>query len=160
MKQKFRRFLIVGSVNTLINFVLFNLLFIILPLTIIYANLAAQSISLIIGFYLHTNLVFRTNVDQNSQLSMLKFAISTIFSQLIVQSFVIYYFSQVFLWPGYIFYQLTIYFGVNINQELALANFAKIMAVGISILVNFLLYDRFVFKNSRKLNTNTSSVEA
>lgn len=144
-KKKFR-FTAVGVVNTLLNLAMFNLLIFIFDLNVVLSNLIAIIISILLSFALNKNYVFQDDSVGGESLKKLSyFVIVTVFSQLIVQQLFLIIFSLYATFPGEVAYSFANNF-VNASREFWIYNTAKCIGIVFSLVINYIVYDRKIFK--------------
>ncbi|HET9649343.1 MAG TPA: GtrA family protein [Microlunatus sp.] len=126
------RYLLVGGFNTLLDLALFTVFAVVVHLPPLVANVLSTSITLCISFVLNRVFVFRT--ERSVQRTVVQFVAVTLFSGLVVQSAVIWGVLHVgaVLVPG-------------LSHDI-LAPLAKICAMGVGMIFNFLAY-RWLFSS-------------
>lgn len=129
----FLRYLLVGGFNSLLDLGLFTLFAVIAGLHPLVANLLSTVLTLCVSFLLNRAFVFRTQASVQG--TVFQFAAITLISGLVVQAVVIW-------------------FVIKVGTELVsgspdlLAPFAKICAMGVGLVFNFLGY-RWLFGSER-----------
>lgn len=131
-KKQLERFAAVGIINTVLDF---GLLFVFtsLGLPVGVANIFSTSIAFIFSFFANKNYTFKST-DANVAREMILFVIVTLVGLWVLQTIIIHLMLP-FL--GEIFHSSSI-------GLLA----AKLLATGISLIWNYILYDKLVFKKS------------
>lgn len=129
-KRQLLRFGVVGGINTALDF---GLLFVFkaFGLPIGFANILSTGIAFVFSFFANKKYTFKTS-GTNVVREMILFVIVTLFGLWVLQTAVI---------------QLTLPWltGFIKQQELALL-VAKLLATVVSLIWNYLLYSRIVFK--------------
>lgn len=124
------RYVLVGMLNTALDFGLFSVLAIVVNLAPVLANVVSTTITLCVSFLLNRSFVFRT--QRSVKATLVPFVAVTLFSALVVQSVAI----------------LTILaLGGSVAPAVPvdiLALLAKLAAIGLGIVTNFLGY-RWLF---------------
>jgi putative flippase GtrA len=158
MHERIIKFILVGVFNTVSNLVLFNLFIFITHWSIGLANIIATTISICISFWLNAHFVFRHINTPRAQHVFMLFLVTSIFSQFIVQQAALLFFLHIFTWPAHVAIQLAKFSPLTsrLSDVFYRANIAKCLAVGISMAVNFILYDRIVFTLPKKVNDKTT----
>lgn len=130
-KKQFVRFGIVGTINTALDF---GLLFVLksLGLPVIMANVISTSIAFVFSFIANKKFTFKAS-DTNIAREMTLYVIVTLFGLWVLQSPVIHFTKPVFA-------------DIMHNDSLALFA-AKGVATIVTLVWNYTLYDRVVFKN-------------
>ena len=121
------RFALVGGVNTLIDF---GLLFLgtSLGLNKFVANLASTSVAFVFSFFANRSFTFRSSGDMKQQ--FIPFLVVTLSGLWLLQTMVIWLVSLAL---------------TGLPDDIALL-IAKLVATGASLVWNYMLYKRFVFK--------------
>lgn len=126
------RFVLVGAINTLIDF---GLLFILreLNILIIIANIISTTTAFGFSFIANKNFTFKGGGD-NVRRELVLFIIVTLFGLWVLQSIVIWVTSPT------LFY---------LTHDAALTVFlAKLLATAVTLVWNYMLYSRIVFKKT------------
>lgn len=131
----FSKFLLVGSLNTLIDLCLYFVLANLSHVLPVAANLLSTGITMCISFYLNHHFVFKST--KKKQQTMFHFVGATLFNVWGVQSVVIFLVIHVF---GQ-FAWLT-------NHQWTLNVLAKLAGVSVSFILNYFMY-KYIFKGSR-----------
>ena len=157
MHKRVIKFILVGTFNTVSSLILFNLFIFITHWSIGLANIIATMISICISFWLNAHFVFRDISTPRAQHVFMLFLVTSIFSQFIVQQAALLFFLHIFTWPAHITIQLAKFSPLTsrLSDVFYRANIAKCLAVGISMTVNFILYNRVVFSLPKKVNNKT-----
>ncbi|HUD07474.1 MAG TPA: GtrA family protein [Candidatus Saccharimonadales bacterium] len=143
------RFVIVGLINTTIDFTILNILVVVCHLPIILSNIISVSISVSISYFLNNYIVFQGE-HKISLKTYIKFFVVTGLSVIVVQGFLIYFLDT----PaknginnlGHYFNGATGRFLLLHHKQLAL-NCAKTVAVVGGLFWNYILYTKAVFKH-------------
>lgn len=125
------RFVLVGGTNTLIDF---GLLFTVkaLGLPAIGANVISTTTAFVFSFFANKNYTFQTN-GANIKREMILFTVVTLFGLWVLQSLAIKLITAAIS-------------GLSLDDTATLL-IAKLGASAISLVWNYLLYSRVVFKN-------------
>ena len=140
------RFGLIGILNTLIDFSLYNLLFALVGLAVIPANVISTSVAITFSFIANKTFVFRAG-GVNRLRQAASFVVITVFSVYVLQNSVLYLFTKI--WPDtfvYWYRLLEPLIGGIFSQEFVVNNGAKAMAVGVGMVWNYLWYKKVVFK--------------
>lgn len=131
-KQTLARFVVVGLVNTALDFGIL-LLLTYAGLDTLVANVISSTIAFIFSFFANKKYTFRTT-DTNVAREMVLFVIVTLTGLWVLQTFVIW---------------LTTPLAVTIFQHTSVALVAsKLVATVVSMTWNYILYARLVFKRN------------
>ncbi|MCC7543372.1 GtrA family protein [bacterium] len=142
------RFGIVGILNTLIDFGTLNLLTRLFGLSNLAANIPATTIAMLFSFFANRNFVFKAHTHDSQLKQALCFFAFTAFGLYVLQSSVIYFFEQVWVWPIGVGVHVAQTLGVTrlVDDQFIVTNGVKAVATVVSLSWNYLTYKRFVFK--------------
>lgn len=126
------RFFIVGSFNTALDFSILFTLTIFGGIPNIAANIISTLIAFLVSFVLNRSFTFKSTVKSIKQQFIL-FTVVTLFGLWILQSVVIYTLTPLFTAVGF-------------SDAVALL-ISKLAATAISLIWNYILYARVVFKD-------------
>lgn len=127
------RFGIIGAINTMLDF---GLLFVFSSLFGIprgFANMLSTSISFIFSFFANKRYTFKSSSKENVVREMILFTVVTLFGLWVIQGLIIHFLTPVIM-------------NVGFTEELALLA-SKLIATVASLIWNYLLYSRVVFKH-------------
>lgn len=144
-EKKVVRFFFVGSFNFLLDIVMLNIFISVFGLRVLVANSLSVSIGITASYFLNHRIVFRH--PQNYSLKAYgKFFVVTGFSAIIIQDFIIGVLAPrvVRVHPG----EMVGMFGHSVPAQTIELNVAKIVAVAIGMVWNFLLYKYIVFRHN------------
>lgn len=138
-------FAVSGAINTMVDFLVLNAGLILFGLPLLIANVISVSAALCVSYFLNNNWVFKGHKTGSN--SVLLFIGITLFGVYILQSIVILVLSgdRTVIAQG-IQYSLGLA-GLESGGFIE-ANIAKILATVVSSIWNFLMYRRFVFKDT------------
>jgi putative flippase GtrA len=128
------RFLIVGGINTAIDFVILFSLFNLLGWPVFFSNIISTTAALVFSFYANKTFTFNDK-SSNVKAKAASFIAITIFGLWIMQPIIIAL-TKSFLGN----------FILNDNMILAIG---KIAATCVTLVWNYLMYRRFVFKTEQ-----------
>lgn len=115
---------------------------------VLAANVLATVITIIISFFLNAKFVFKQDDLANTHSTFAKFMAVTLFTQFIIQQLALLFFLDIFKSPGHLAFTI----GHNIpglpgfSKLFYDANTAKVLAVGVSLIANFVAYEKYVFR--------------
>jgi len=124
------RFAIVGGANTALDFVLLFALTA-LGLDKIPANYVSTSVALVFSFFVNKSFTFRSK-DGNARKQFVLFLVITLFGLWVLQPLVILGIDQLFVGSAW--------------SETVVLFVAKLLATIVSLVWNYLLYSKLVFK--------------
>ena len=128
------RFGLIGGLNTLLDF---GLLFAFSSLFGIprgFANMLSTSISFIFSFFANKRYTFKSSSKENVVREMVLFTVVTLFGLWVIQGLIIHFLTPVII-------------NLGTTEELALLA-SKLVATVASLIWNYLLYSRVVFKKA------------
>lgn len=129
-KRQVGRFAIVGFVNTLIDFILlFTLKAIGFP--IVSANFVSSTVAFIFSFVANKKYTFKDSTGDIRK-QILLFVVVTLIGLWVFQNIVIYFSEPIFV-------------SLTGNEEIGLL-ISKLLATGVSMTWNYIMYAMFVFK--------------
>lgn len=144
------RFLIVGSLNTILDFLFLNVLVWGLGVWSYAANAISVVICICISYSLNHYFVFRKKEKLSIKAFVYFFAV-TGFSSIFLQSLIIWLSYLVFDTP---FSRSILAFANLPDDQVFELNLAKCAAVGVGMVWNFLFYKHIVFKERVSRNEN------
>lgn len=128
------RFAIVGGFNTLLDFGIFFLLGSVFNVNKQVANICSTSIAFVFSFFTNKRHTFKSSSREHIVREMILFTIVTLFGLWVIQGAIIYLLTPVIA-------------GFGVAENLA-SLIAKFIATAASMVWNYLLYSRVVFKKS------------
>lgn len=159
------RFLMVGVVNTIVDFTILNILAVtILPKSsfaesftilglqasingLILAGLISGTIAMIVSFLLNAKFTFRVN-HVSGRRTVYFFAI-TIFGLFIIRPIILKLMTDVWHWPAKFTYSVTHFLHLPFSQSFDERNIALVAAILTVLVYNYLMYKKFVFINEK-----------
>lgn len=141
------KFGLVGVLNTLLDFSIYNILIIYLDFDRIPANIVAASFAMTFSFFANKTFVFG-NKSRNTAVQALIFLLVTAFGLYILQNIVIFSLTEVWRWPLKFAYDIVGIFGLDriLSESFVIDNGAKAIATLFSMTWNYLMYKKVVFK--------------
>ena len=129
----FARFLLVGSLNTILDLILYFIFANLLSLYPVFASILSTGLTMCVSFFLNHHFVFRSNKKKSQ--TAVQFVSVTLFNVWVIQSAVIYLALHMFRNMDFF-----------VHHHWTLNLFAKLCGVGVSFILNFLMY-RYIFHN-------------
>ena len=133
----------IGALNTLLDFAI---LFILksIGLSLILANICSTTITFIISFFLNKKITFKSETQNKKDIAreMILFTIVTLFGLWVIQNIIISVTKPIII---HYFGDINILF-VNISQDNFAILTSKIIGTIFSLIWNFILYKKIVFK--------------
>ena len=127
------RFGAIGVVNTALDFGLLFVFSSIFSIPRGFANMLSTSISFIFSFFANKRYTFNSSSKENIVREMVLFTVVTLFGLWVIQGLIIHFLTPVIM-------------NVGFTEELALLA-SKLIATVASLIWNYLLYSRVVFKH-------------
>lgn len=139
------RFASVGAMNTIIDFSILNLLVFGAGIPRIPANLVSATVAMTFSFLANRRFVFKSNNRGRKQ--VIQFVLVTVTGLYVVQTIVIYGLTELWVWPLESLYDLISGLDIaqDISQNFVITNGAKVVATAMTMIWNFVLYQRLVF---------------
>lgn len=131
------RFVLVGALNTTIDFGVFNLLLLLAHMPAVMASIISTSVAMVLSYLLNRKFVFRPAAKMHGKEAVQFFAV-TIVGLWVVQSIVI---SQ----AGNFLHGL-----VFTSQTWESDDIAKVVAIGASTIWNYVWYSQLVFAEKKR----------
>ena len=128
------RFAIVGSVNTALDFSILFILTMLFNIPKELANFISTSVSFLFSFFANKKYTFKST-SKNLKKQFLLFTIVTLFGLWVIQTIIITAITPVFT-------------NLGINKPAALL-ISKLIATAASLIWNYALYSRVVFKKPK-----------
>lgn len=143
------RFLSIGAINTVIDFVALNILVIGFGVPKIPANIMSVSVAMTFSFFANRHIVFKS--QNKSKTQALKFVAITVFGLYVIQTSVIYFLTEVWHWPLDVAYEIIQAIGLGgvFSHEFVVVNGAKVIATIFTLVWNYTLYKKVVFNDQK-----------
>jgi putative flippase GtrA len=135
----------VGVVNTLLDFVIYNLLSSRAGLTLIQSNIISTTVAMGVSFFANKKLVFKKHDGHIVRQAVLFLAI-TAFGLYVLQTSTIHLLTELWLWPVKTLVGLAHLTGIRDHDAFLVKNSAKAAATSISLSWNYIMYKKVVFK--------------
>jgi putative flippase GtrA len=131
------RFVLVGGINTSVDFILLITFTSMLGIPASFANIASTSIALLVSYSLNKKAVFG-NTDPNNHRQLLLFVVVTLFGLWGLQTIVIAFSSSI----------LSSWLGLAHSSVIILI-IAKVLATCVSLTWNYIWYSRVIFSQKK-----------
>ncbi len=140
------RFAAVGLVNTIVDFIVLNVLVFGIGLNKLPANMISVSVAITVSYLLNHAVVFKQVGDGSDHKRRITlFVLITLTGAFVIQNVVIYLFAHVITFPAAIVQSITDALGLNLSTAFVILNTAKLAATVCTMAWNYLLYRKFVF---------------
>ena len=127
------RFGLIGGLNTLLDFGLLFVFSSILGVPKLFANILSTSVAFVFSFFANKKYTFKSSGKENIVREMALFTVVTLFGLCVIQGLIIHFLTPVII-------------NLGTTEELALLA-SKLIATVASLIWNYLLYSRVVFKH-------------
>jgi putative flippase GtrA len=139
------RFVAVGIINTIVDFVVLNILAFSFDINKILANTISVSIAMTVSYFLNRQLVFKYEGKDHAKRLFL-FIIITVFGLYVIQNSVIFLLVRHVTFPAHLATSIIHGIGLNsLSDSFIGLNLAKAIATGITMVWNYFMYKHFVF---------------
>jgi putative flippase GtrA len=135
----------VGVLNTLLDFIIYNLLSSKVGLSLIQSNIISTTVAMMFSFYANKQHVFKKH-DGHVGRQAAAFLIVTAFGLYILQTGAIHFLTSVWLWPMRLTLGAAHSIGIQEHDQFIVKNGAKGIATIISLSWNYIMYKKVVFK--------------
>jgi putative flippase GtrA len=135
----------VGAANTLLDFVIYNLLSSGFRLSLVEANIISTTVAMVFSFAANKKLVFKKHDGSVARQALLFYAV-TAFGLYILQSATIHFLTEVWLYPVNVCLDLAHVMGIQGHDQFLIKNFAKAIATFVSLCWNYVMYKKVVFR--------------
>lgn len=141
------KFSAVGIINTLLDFAILNIFATILGWPRIPSNIISTTVAMTFSFFANRQLVFKPSGKSYFRQATL-FLIVTAFGLYVLQNGIIYGLTELWTWPLDLAYLLVENLGLGgvFSLDFVYTNGAKAAATLVSLVWNFILYKKVVFK--------------
>lgn len=145
-KKRVTRFALVGIFNTGLDFSILNSLVFLFGISTITANIFSGTIAASVSFFLNHRFVFNPEKPKSVRTFVMFFAI-TMVGLYGLQNLVIYLFTHYLTAPANWCYEIIEWARAGtLSREFVQLNFAKAVATLASLIWNYYMYAKFVFK--------------
>lgn len=160
------RFGLVGISNTLVDFVLLNVLAMtVLPKDLEIANFTILGFNVVITGLIVAGIISGTAAMINSYIFNMRFTfrkksvnkrhtvyffLITIFGLYFIRPIILKIFTDAWLWPADVAYYVTSSLKLPFSREFDERNLALMVAVLVVLAYNYLMYKKFVFNDEKK----------
>lgn len=147
LKHQARRSLAIGSIATVIDFSLLNLIALAFGLNAVAANAISMTIATVFSYMLNRKVVFKEG-ESSKRKTIVPYILVTAVGLYGIQSLMIGLVVQYGVAAGVAAADLsTAWFGASPSADAWLLNIAKLIAGAVAGIWNFVLYRRLVFKD-------------
>jgi putative flippase GtrA len=134
----------VGALNTLIDFVLYNVLSSVLKLTLVQSNIISTTIAMLFSFTANKQLVFKKTDGSTIRQALIFFAV-TAFGLYVLQTGTIKLLTDIWLAPVALGLALAHAVGIHGHDQFLIKNGAKALGTIVSLTWNYVMYKKVVF---------------
>jgi putative flippase GtrA len=136
---------LVGILNTLIDFVIYNLLSGEAGFSLIQANVVSTTCAMLFSFFANKHIVFKKK-DGSIRQQALMFFLVTAFGLYVLQTGTIKLLTEVWTWPLTTIVASLHAAGLHGHDQFLVKNGAKAAATIVSLAWNYIIYKKVVFK--------------
>jgi len=149
------KFTVVGIINTIIDLAVLNFLVLvigfkvqiqILGIYFLVANFISVTIAMINSFFMNKYWTFQSKEKKNILEEVLKFFFVTVIGIYIINQLVFNFFYSYWLWPTHLAVNIVHFVHIYSLDNFISLNFAKVLAILVSLVWNFIFYKLWVFK--------------
>ncbi|MBP9827072.1 GtrA family protein [Candidatus Saccharibacteria bacterium] len=143
------RFGIVGVINTAIDFIFLNIFSRAFRLEDQIANIPAVIIAMTFSFFANRHFVFKKGEKKDIWKQALEFFPITAFGLIVIQGVIIYFFEKIWLVPVNIGVSVAEWLGLLnfVDRQFIITNGVKAVATLASLVWNYVMYKKVVFKD-------------
>lgn len=143
------RFGLVGILNTVVDFAIYNGFLLLLPgFPVVWAGVISGTAAMINSFVFNKNFTFKAKKLSTQKLVM--FFVITAAGLYLIRPFILYIFTDFWLWPAQALYDVTSFLHLPFSPEFDTRNLALVVAIAIVLVYNYLLYKYYVFNEKIK----------
>ena len=149
MAHRISRFVVVGIFNTGLDFTLLNMLVFVFGFAVVPANIISTLTAMSFSYILNHSFVFKSE-SSKSKRQYLLFIVITVFGLLVIQNGIIHVMTnQLVALPNAVYsWIVSPLFDTTFSKEFIQLNIAKITATLATMIWNYQLYKRVVFKET------------
>jgi putative flippase GtrA len=148
------RFGIVGIINTLIDFIILNIVSRATGWSDEIANIPAVTVAMTFSFFANRHFVFKSGQKQDVFQQAIEFFPITAFGLYVIQGGIIYFFENIWRYPVELGINLAEWLNIigtaGIDAQFVETNGVKLVATAASLVWNYLMYKKVVFKDKVK----------
>jgi len=144
--KRIGKFGVVGIINTVIDFTIYNVLSSKTALTLVQSNLISTTCAMIFSFFANKTVVFRSRRDNPLKEAVIFFAV-TAFGLYVIQNGVIHFLTVDWTGPVHLATSIvhSIGLGSKLSDSFVIKNSAKAVGIVFSLTWNYLTYRKWVF---------------
>lgn len=138
------RFGLVGILNTIVDFGVYNLLLILFAsLDPVIASIVSGTAAMINSFIFNKSFTFKAK--KLSPVKGVLFFVVTLFGLYVIRPIVVWFFTGVWLWPAEFAHRITASLHLSFSQDFITHNAALVAAIAIVLVYNYLAYKYLIF---------------
>lgn len=138
------RFGLVGILNTIVDFAVYNLLlFFFASLAPTVASVISGTIAMINSFIFNKSFTFKAK--KLSTTKAVLFFVITLIGVYIIRPIVVWFFTVVWLWPAELAHKITSWLHLSFSQDFITHNLALVAAIAVVLVYNYLSYKYLIF---------------
>jgi len=139
------KFVSVGVINTLVDLGFFNIFRRVKKISATVASYISTTIAMIGSYFMNKSWTFASTSNATSE--AVKFFTITVLGIYIIHNGIVYLLTKKVLWPGKLALKIVRIFPFlkKFSDDFVTDNFAKVCAIAITLVYNFIMYKFFVF---------------
>lgn len=138
------RFGLVGILNTIVDFGVYNLLLILFAsLAPVVASVISGTAAMINSFIFNRSFTFKAK--KLSPVKTILFFVVTLIGLYIIRPIVVWFFTGVWLWPAEFAHHITSWLHLSFSQDFITHNAALVAAIAVVLVYNYLAYKYLIF---------------
>jgi putative flippase GtrA len=138
------KFGLVGALNTVLDFTIYNVLSSVVKLTLVQSNIISTTVAMIFSFSANKKLVFKSTKGSVVRQGLIFLAV-TAFGLYILQTGTIKLLTDIWLWPVGVGLAVAHIVGIHGHDQFLIKNGAKAIATVVSLTWNYVMYKKVVF---------------
>lgn len=143
--KRVSKFGAVGIFNTLLDFVIYNVLSSKVGMSLVQSNIISTTVAMVFSFFANKRLVFKKDTGSVWRQALIFFAV-TAFGLYVLQTGTIHFLSEVWFWPMNTFVWFAHLLQLYGHDEFLRKNGVKAIATVLSLTWNYIMYKKVVFR--------------
>lgn len=143
------RFALVGVSNFLVDLTIYNLLLLLSPsFSVVLAGVISGTAAMVNSFVFNKTFTFKAKNLSGAKIVL--FFVITAFGLYVIRPIILYFFTQVWLWPSQLLYDITSSLRLPFSQEFDTRNLALLIAIAVVLVYNYLSYKYLIFNDEKR----------
>jgi len=136
---------LVGAFNTLLDFAVYNVLSGEFGFSLVKANIVSTTVAMVFSFFANKHVVFK-KTGGTVWKQVLAFWVVTAFGLYVLQTGTIWFLTEVWTYPLLVGLDFAHLAGIQGHDPFLVKNGAKAIATCVSLIWNYIMYKKVVFK--------------